>query len=109
MDDFRFELPLKAADGDEFATQYGLFDALAKRVRDQLAGLPALPTKAVVMKAAEFAFDTYVAPFDLPFISNLIEPVVDKQLRRIFLALVETAYDKLAGQFAARDMAAGGT
>jgi hypothetical protein len=28
------------------------------------------------------AYDTHVAPFDLPYIPNLIEPVVDRAIRR---------------------------
>lgn len=96
-----FHLPYAATKDAEAGrvSQFGATDKLLDVIKHQLAGV--LPAKDLVLKAAGDAYDKYVAPIDIPFVPNLIEPMVDAQLRSLFLGAVGRMYDALASKAAA--------
>jgi len=69
---------------------------LIKSIEDQLAKqIGRLPTKDDVLAAAGVAYDTYIAPIDIPGIPAAVEPWIDQMLKAVFLRLVAGAYDQL--------------
>ncbi len=88
-----FEMPSASAQ-----TPRNHFDAAGKLldvIKGKLGAMVTLPPKETVLKAAADAYDKYVAPIDIPYVPNLIEPLVDEQLKQIFLTSVGRVYDAL--------------
>lgn len=78
------------------ANPYQQMNSLLDSIRAQLQALiDGLPSKDVVLKKASEAFDQYIAPLDIPGVPNIVEPVVDKMLKEMFLQLVSALYDQL--------------
>jgi hypothetical protein len=94
MEALEFHLPVESNEG---VSQFGLADRLLRLIRDRLQPVPVpeMPPKDIVLAAAGAAYDRYVGAFDLPFVPNLIEPLVDAHLRSMFLAAVDRLYDSL--------------
>jgi hypothetical protein len=97
MTEIEFHLPVESNEG---VSQFGLADRLLRLIRDRLqpVAVPEMPPKDIVLAAAAAAFDRYVAPFDIPFVPNLLEPLVDAHLRSMFLASVDRLYDSLVAR-----------
>jgi len=95
---FTLELPAEAsavrvaAKGNPWQIAGSLF-SLAK---DKLLEAITLPSRDEVLKAAGDAFDKYVAPLDVPFIPNIIEPTFDAMMRKAFIDSVGKLYDVIA-------------
>lgn len=70
--------------------------ALFERIKRALNIATNLPPKAEVMAMVGQAYDAHVAPIDIPYVPNAIEPWVDSALKAIVLAQVSRFYDKLA-------------
>jgi hypothetical protein len=56
----------------------------------------ALPPKDQFLKTVADAYDTYVAPIDIPGVPNIVEPWVDNALRAIVLQQSSSLYDYFA-------------
>lgn len=92
----KYELPMTAAElgGNQYSAAGALLDVIKRDLWDYLQ----LPPKDTVLAAAAEAYDLYVAPIDIPYVPNLIEPLVDQQLRSMFLASVDSLYDAIAAR-----------
>lgn len=100
---FRADLAAKRADG--LLTADDLFDLFASSIERGVAlaaayvGTPGAEKKAAVVAAVQKLYDEVIAPFDLPGVSNWIEPVVDRALGQAIPAivggLIELFYRKL--------------
>lgn len=71
--------------------------ALIDRIKDVLSSISIpLPPKADFLKTVAEAYDTYVAPIDIPGIPNMVEPWVDSALKSIVLQQASRIYDNFA-------------
>lgn len=76
----------------EAITFDSLLDAVAEVLKD---GKIDAADKPIVVKLAEEAFESYVRPFDIPGIPNLLENYVDDILK----GLIKPAVEQLFGRF----------
>lgn len=72
-----------------------LLDAVTDLLREWRGNLP---SKETVLSSVGVAYDRFVAPIDLRFVPNLIEPMVDAMLRKYLLSAVEALYDRILGE-----------
>ncbi len=49
--------------------------------------------KKEALDAAGLFYDNYIEKFDLPYVPNIIEPLVDKYIKLIFLMLASGSID----------------
>lgn len=94
---FELELPASwtaAAEGNPFR----ITGQLLEQLKSKLTSAIQLPPRDVVINAAGAAFDQYVAPIDVPFVPNLVEPLFDAMLRKVFLDSVGRVYDAITKQ-----------
>ncbi len=75
---------------------YRITGQLLEVIKSKLTSVINLPPRADVITAAGDAYDKYVAPIDIPFVPNLIEPMVDAGLRKLFIDSVGRIYDAIA-------------
>lgn len=63
--------------------------------------LPAVGSekKAAALEALELFIDHVVTPLDLAFIPNWVEPIVDRQLKSLFLAIADGAIESSVSLF----------
>jgi hypothetical protein len=90
-----FELPLESVSRP---TAGFFLDRLQQLIEDRLISAISIPDRQAVLDAAAIAFDKYVAPYDLPYVPDAVEPVVDSQLRVWWLELVGIVYDKIVAE-----------
>lgn len=57
-----------------------------------VVNLDRIEVKGVILEA----YDKYVAPYDLPYIPNLLEPSVDRAIRAAIEAGIDKIFDALA-------------
>lgn len=91
-------VPMLAIDSSEHGNnQVRAGGALLDKIRDFLKSISgALPPKEDFLKVVSQAYDTYVAPIDIPGVPNLVEPWVDSALKAIVLQQAGRLYDKIA-------------
>lgn len=71
--------------------------ALLDKIREWLKSVSgALPPKDEFLKFVGAAYDTYVAPIDIPGVPNMVEPWVDSALKAIVLQQAGRLYDRIA-------------
>ncbi len=70
--------------------------ALIERLKEILRTSIQLPPKQEVLKIVADAYDTYVAPLDIPGVPEILEPWADSTLKAIVLASAGQIYDKIA-------------
>jgi hypothetical protein len=51
--------------------------------------------KAAVLAALELFYDEVIAPLDIPYVPNIVEPVVDRAAKRIFLQIADGVIDAI--------------
>lgn len=98
---FKFVLPFE--DSFSSGTAASIKDVL-KRLKDLVSeklvehstSAISLPSREIVLAAAEKAFDTYIGSVDFPQVPNLIEPFVKSAAKSVFLKFVGSLYDHLA-------------
>jgi hypothetical protein len=72
---------------------------LLERIKEFLKGLNgSLPSKQEFLKIVRAAYETYVAPIDLPGVPNLFEPTVDRLLGEVVVQAASRLYDYFAGE-----------
>ena len=74
----------------------GKFREYILRVLEQFKGN--LPPKDDFLKIVGDMYDKYVAPFDIPFIPNFIEPQIDALIKEEVLTLAGKLYDRFASK-----------
>jgi hypothetical protein len=68
-----------------------------ERIKEFLSTLKIpLPPKNEFLKIVGDAYDTYIAPIDIPGVPNMIEPWVDNALKAIILQQASRLYDQFA-------------
>lgn len=55
--------------------------------------LTSLEKKAEALEAAALFYDNYIEKFDLPYVPNIIEPLVDRYIKKVFLILASGSID----------------
>ena len=55
--------------------------------------LTSLEKKQEALEAAALFYDNYIEKFDLPYVPNIVEPLVDKYIKKIFLILASGSID----------------
>lgn len=50
-----------------------------------------------IIDAAKFAYDNYVAPWDIPGVPNFVEPIVDEKLGEILVTALYAVADAICG------------
>lgn len=73
-----------------------LKDAVSEKLVDHSVSSIKLPSREIVLAAAEKAFDVYIGSVDFPQIPNLIEPFIKSAAKSVFLKFVGAMYDHLA-------------
>ncbi len=87
-----------AVEGDFGGNQFLAAGSLLEKVKTWLTSVVGpLPSKQDVLKFVGEAYDSYVAPLDIPGVPNLIEPRVDAMLRVAVLVAAGKLYDQVAG------------
>lgn len=96
--EFSLELPVEATQArvDAAGNPWKVSGRLFRLAKDKLTELVKLPPRDVVIKEAGAAFDKYVAPIDISFVPNIIEPMVDAAMRDVFVDSVGKLYDAIA-------------
>ncbi len=77
-------------------------DAISKLVvlaEETLTELSGPEKKAQVLQNLNDFYDRVIGPIDLPYVPNLIEPYLDKFIKKSFLALADGAIDSLVETF----------
>lgn len=82
------------------------FVAEAIRAAEETVGAGNGATKKeLVLQACEAFFDAYIAPFDIPWVPNLVvEPYLDAKLRTLIRPLCGPLVDRLVAAFDAAPM-----
>lgn len=88
--EFKTKLLERCRSAQAAGSHVGLRELIAW-VADLLRQVGLSIDRQAVREAVLEAYDRYVAPFDLPYIPNLIEPAVDRAIRRA----LEAALDEL--------------
>jgi hypothetical protein len=89
---------LKNDDGKiSLADAWSLFQTgIAELVKlAEFFDVPGPEKKAMVLDALEKLYDDVIAPIDLKPVPNIIEPMVDKTLKMLFLTLANGAIDSM--------------
>lgn len=97
MSEFHVQLPTswtEAAGGNPFR----LTGQLAEQIKQKLLSAIELPPREKVLAEAAAAYEKYVAPLDIPFVPNLVEPLVDARLQALFVESVGRMYDAIAAK-----------
>jgi hypothetical protein len=80
--------------GNQLAAAGSLLD----KIKKWLAAISGpLPSKDEFLRAVGEAYDSFVAPIDIPGVPNLIEPRIDALLRVVVLVAAGKLYDQFAG------------
>ena len=89
-EDFEIVVP---ASGNQFQAA----GSMLEKIKEWLAKIAGpLPTKEEFLRVVGEAFDTYVAPIDIPQVPNLIEPRIDAMMRIMVLVAAGKLYDRFA-------------
>lgn len=73
-----------------------VYEALVGVLSDSLSSKVKLPPKEDVMATASYLYDTIIAPIDISFVPNPIEPLFDSALKMVFVGLIGSVYDGIA-------------
>lgn len=83
-----------ALDAEGCGSQLAAAGSLLEKVKKFLEQTRvSLPPKDQFLKIVADAYDTYVAPIDIPGVPNIVEPWVDNALRAIVLQQSSMIYD----------------
>ena len=100
MADFRSMLEVDCANAlaDRNGNQFTAQGVLLDRIRELIGSIPIdkLPTKDAVLAIAGQLYDQHIAPINIPFIPDVIEPMFDSIAKGLFLRAVGAAYDAIA-------------
>lgn len=66
---------------------------LAIEESDAIQAISSPEKKEAALKAAALFYESYIVSFDLPYVPNLIEPIVDRYIKTVFLLLASGAID----------------
>jgi len=69
--------------------------AILDYIRETLDGVTdEIGIEAVIAQFNEL-YDTFVAPVDIPFVPNLVEPLVDAQIKKVLAQLIRGFHDMI--------------
>jgi hypothetical protein len=90
-----------AAEGKSFGfvDAWNLFQTilseLIKLVEELLTETPGLEKKALVLKYAEELFDNVIVKIDIPYVPSVVEKIMYRYIKRLFMALADGAIDSI--------------
>lgn len=97
MSDVILSVDTFALEGDFGGNQFAAAGSLIEKIKAWLeAVVGPLPNKDEFLKIVGAAYDSFVAPIDIPGVPNLIEPRIDAMLRVAVLVAAGKLYDQLA-------------
>jgi hypothetical protein len=86
-----------ALEGDFSGKKFSAAGSLIEKIKAWLESIAGpMPSKDEFLKIVGAAYDTFVAPIDLPGVPNFIEPRIDAMLRVAVLAAAGKLYDQFA-------------
>lgn len=90
-----------AADGKKFTItdawnlfQTGLAEIITA-IEATLTDTSGADKKAIALQYAEQFYDKVIVNIDIPYVPNLVEPIVDKLLKQLFMYLANGAIDAI--------------